>query len=210
MQVREESSQVLGSSLFFCHNGCMTQPQKDLLSEIEESFRESFKGKGLKRLPSTAVLPEADARLDRLLLPDEERARMPFTKDAFLIKENPQLVQWERELRKFLRKLSPEHGHRVSAVMVYEWATGLNIAEMTKEEARRKDEGLEPHVQIPWRADLRKLNKLLREYFGKPYMTWIMGRKVPNAYRIPSGWYVYLHRPRTNTLYAEWASGVKL
>lgn len=141
---------------------------------------------------------------------------MPYTKDQFLIRENPQLVQWERELRKFLRNLTPLHGHRVSAVMVYEWATGLSVKDLMAEEARVKQELLEQgkdaslRGKSSWRADLRKLNQLLREYFGKPYMTYIMGRKVPKAYKIPPGWRVYYHRPRTLTLYAEWSSGVKL
>lgn len=116
---------------------------------------------------------------------------MPFTKDKYLVKENPQLVEWERETRKFLRKLSPTHGHRVSAVMVYEWATGINVAELMKE-------GGKPG------ADLRKINACLRFYFGKSYMTYIAGRKVPNAYRVPPGWYVKRHRPMTLTLYSEY------
>ena len=136
---------------------------------------------------------------------------MPFTKDQFLIRENPELVAWERELRKFLRNLSPEHGHRVSAAMVFEWATGTKIADLMAEEAERRAQGL-PHIEgrTSWRADTRKLNKLLREYFGKPYITYIMGRKVPKAYRVPKGTYIYKRRPRTLTLYAEGASGVKL
>lgn len=119
---------------------------------------------------------------------------MPFTKDKFLVKENPQLVQWEREVRKFLRKLSPDHGHRVAAVMVYEWATGIRIADLMAEGGSAG-------------PDLRKINQALRFYFGKPYMTYIMNRKVPNAYRVPPGWYVRRHRPMTLTLYAEYCDG---
>lgn len=129
---------------------------------------------------------------------------MPFTKDDFVKRENPQRVQWERELRKFLRNLSPLHEHRIAAVHVYEWATGLSIADLMAEE-KQVGPG-----RTTWRADIRKLNALLREYFGKPYMTWIAGRKIPKAYRVPKGWYVYRHRPKTLTLYAEWADGVKL
>ena len=120
---------------------------------------------------------------------------MPFTKDKYLVKENPHLVQWERETRKFLRHLSPQHGHRVAAVMIYEWATGIQIAELMAQGGSAQ-------------ADLRKINKVLRFYFGKPYMTYIMGRKVPNAYRVKPGWYVRRHRPMTLTLYAEYAEGV--
>lgn len=119
---------------------------------------------------------------------------MPFTKDKYLVKENPHLVQWERETRKFLRRLSPQHGHRVSAVMVYEWATGIRVAELVAEGGSAN-------------ADLRKINKSLRFYFDKPYMTYIMGRKVQNAYRVPAGWYVKRHRPMTLTLLAEYYEG---
>ena len=131
---------------------------------------------------------------------------MPLTKDAYVIRENPHLVQWERELRKFLRNLSPEHEHRVAAVMVYEWATGMKITELIEEERNRPREV----GKRTWRADLRKLNFLLREYFGKPYMTNLGGRKIPKAYKIPAGYYIYRHRPRTTTLWVEWREGVKL
>lgn len=183
----------------------MTQPENDLLSEVERILKEKFEKGEVQtmRVPSTARAPRP-TRVDQLILPLEERGKMPFTKDQFLVKENPQRVQWERELRLFLRRLSPEHEHRIAAVHVYEWATGLTIAELRKRE-EKGDKG-----RASWRGDLRKLNELLREYFGKGYMTWIMGRKVANAYRVPKGWYVYRHRPKTLTLYAEWADGVKL
>lgn len=126
---------------------------------------------------------------------------MPATKDKYLIRENPHLVAWEREVRKFLRHLSPDHGHRVSAVMVYEWATGIRIADLMA-----STEPLSPGRQN-WRSDLRKINKVLEFYFGKPYMTWIMGRKVPKTYRVKPGYYIRRHRPRTLTLYAEYVEG---
>lgn len=177
----------------------------DALTEAERKLKERFeKGeKTVTRVPSTARAPRA-TRVDQLLLPDEERGRMPFTKEAYLKRENPQRVQWERELRKFLRHLSPEHEHRIAAVHVFEWATGLSIAALM--EAEKAGD----RSRATWRGDIRKLNALLREYFGKPYQTWIMGRKVPNAFRVPKGWYVYRHRPKTLTLYAEWADGEKL
>jgi len=126
---------------------------------------------------------------------------MPYTKNKYLVRENPHLVQWEREVRKFLRNLSPDHGHRVSAVMIYEWATGVPIVE-----AQADKEALKPGKQN-WRSDLRKINKILEYYFGKPYMTWIMGRKVPRAYRVRPGYYIRRHRPMTLTLYAEYVEG---
>ena len=118
---------------------------------------------------------------------------MPFTKDKFLVRENSDLVAWERETRKFLRKLSPEHGHRVSAAMVFEWATGIQVVDLM--------------AQGGSTVDLKRINKVLRFYFGKPYMTYICGRKVPNAFKVPPGWYVKRHRPMTLTLYAEYSEG---
>jgi hypothetical protein len=110
------------------------------------------------------------------------------------VRENPNLVQWERETRKFLRNLSPEHGHRIAAVMVYEWATGIQIKELMEEGGSA-------------RADLGNINKVLRFYFGKPYMTYIAGRKVPNCYRVKPGYYIRRHRPCTLTLWAEYQDG---
>lgn len=202
------------SSFFLCHDVIMSQSIDDLLTETEKALKKRFeKGEASPptRVPSTAREPRK-TRIDQLLLPDDERGKMPFTKEKYVIRENPQRVQWERELRKFLRKLSPEHEHRIAAVHIYEWATGLRVADLVAEEKRLRDAGeLQPGTsQGTWRADLRKLNALLREYFDAPYMTYIMGRKVPNAYRVPKGFYIYRRRPKTLTLYAEWADGVKL
>jgi hypothetical protein len=173
-----------------------TPMNQSLLSEVEEILKKRFQKEDADRhrVPSTARDAQASARLDQLTLPDEERGRMPFTKDKYLVKENPHLVAWERETRKFLRKLSPEHGHRVAAVMVYEWATGIRLKDLAAEGGSAA-------------GDLRKLNMILRFYYGKPYMTYIMGRKVPRTYRVPPGWYIRRHRPMTLTLYSEWAEG---
>lgn len=174
-----------------------------LLSEVESALRKRFNKEEAdkQRVPSTALAARTSDRIDQLVLPDEMRAKMPFTKDKYLVKENPQLVSWEREVRKFLRNLSPEHGHRVAAAMIYEWATGLRLADvMEAEQAGAAG-------KTSWRADLRKLNKILEFYFGKPYMTYIMGRKVPKAYRVKPGYYIRRHRPMTLTLYAEYTEG---
>lgn len=132
---------------------------------------------------------------------------MPLTKSKYLVRENPHLVQWEREVRKFLRKLSPDHEHRVSASMIYEWATGLRIADISAQETRTvMDNGNKPHTT--WRGDLRKINKVMEHYFGKPYMTWIAGKKVPKAYKVRAGYYIRRHRPLTLTLWTEYNEGV--
>lgn len=169
---------------------------QSLLTEIEILLKKRFdKEEANKhRMPSTAHGAQSAARIDQLVLPDEERPKMPFTKDKFLVKENPHLVQWEREVRKFERNLSPQTGHRISAVMIYEWATGIRVAELMADGGTAG-------------PDLMKINKCLRFYFGKPYMTYICGRKVLNAYRVPPGYYIRRHRPMTLTLYAEHCEG---
>lgn len=135
---------------------------------------------------------------------------MPFTKDSYLIREDPNLVAWERELRKFLRNLSPLHEHKITASHVFEWATNLDVPLLMAEEKRMREAGEETRGKSTFRADLRKLSNLLQSYFGKPYMTHIMGRKVPRAYTVRKGYYIYRHRPKTLTLYAEWQAGAKL
>lgn len=168
----------------------------NLLSEVEAVLKKRFDQEeaSKRRVPSSARAAQGSERVDQLVLPDEMRAKMPLTKDKYLVKENPHLVQWERETRKFLRNLSPAHGHRVSAVMVYEWATGIQVAELVAEGGSAV-------------ADLRKINQILRFYFGKSYMTYICGRKVPNAYKVKPGYYIRRHRPMTLTLWAEYQEG---
>lgn len=163
--------------------------------EIERFLKAKFDKDAQPRVSgdSRAAPRGVRSELDSLLLGDEERAKLPETKDKYLVRENPHLVQWERETRKFLRKLNPAHGHRVSAAMVYEWATGINVTELYAKGGTAN-------------AHLRHINKVLAHYFGKPYMTYILGRKVPKAYRVPPGWYITRHRPMTLTLFHEWSS----
>ena len=164
--------------------------QAEIEAELQARFNKDARS---SRVPSNALEP-AQPKKAALFLPEAERGRMPFTKDKYLVKENPTIVAWEREVRKFLRQLSPLHGHRVSAAMVYEWATGIKVADLVAEGGST--------------TDLKRINRILRFYFGKPYMTWICGRKVPNAYRVNPGYYIKRHRPMTLTLYAEYSEGV--
>jgi len=122
---------------------------------------------------------------------------MPLTKGRFLVREDPELVLWERETRKFLVNLSLANNHRVAAVMVYEWATGIKIAELVASGGSASPE-------------LRKINRVLRHYFlkyGKPYATWICGRQVKQAFKVPRMYYITRHVPMTMELYAEFLEG---
>lgn len=174
----------------------MSLMAETLLNETEAELQEKFEreGAGLSRLPSTAQDTPQPERLDQLFLPMSERAQMPLTKDRYIVRDNPHLVAWERQVRMFLRLLSLEHSHRVSASMIYEWATGIKVVDYTQRE------GSAP-------PDLRKINKIMRFYFTKSYTTWIAGKKVPNCYRVPQGWRVKRHRPMTLELWSEYTEG---
>ena len=173
----------------------MSEAGNTLLTEVEALLKERYSKKEASeaRVPSTALSPTVSDRGDQLMLPDTDRARMPLTKNKYLVKENPDLVMWEREVRKFLRRLSPLHGHRVSASMIYEWATGIKVKDLMEAGGST--------------SDLRKINTILRYYYGKPYMTYICGRKVPKAYRVGPGYLITRHRPMTLTLYVEYCQG---
>ena len=176
------------------------------LNDAEIELKKRFSPEELAkrpRVPSNAGAAAQSERIDQLILADDMRGKMPLTKDKYLVRENPHLVAWERECRKFLRNLSPEHGHRVSAIMIYEWATGMSIQELAKLSA-----GAAPGKATTWRSDLRKINKILQWYYGKPYSTWICGRKVPKTYRVKPGYYIRRHRPMTLTLWFEYTEGV--
>lgn len=173
------------------------RPESELLTEVEILLKKRFAHdppKNSYRTPSSAKASKTSPRVRALVLPDDERPKMPLTKDKYLVKDNPHVVQWEREVRKFLRNLTPEHENRIAAVMIYEWATGIRVAELMAEGGSA-------------RSDLGVINKVLRFYFGRSYMTYICGRKIPLAFRVPKGYYIRRHRPMTLTLWAEYHEG---
>jgi len=173
------------------------------LSEAEETLRKRFLEEGGQRPQPPMSVAGRQSRVEMLVVPDEVRGKMPLTKSKYIVRENPHLIQWEREVRKFLRRLSPDHEHRISAVMIYEWATGIRITELMELEKASPKKN-----HTTWRADLRKLNKILAYYFGKPYSTWIAGKKVPKAYRVKQNFLITRKRPMSLTLWTEFTSGV--
>ena len=187
----------------------MPMDHAEILTDAERRLRERFletgEGGGQGLHASDAAPMRADARIETLVLPDELRGKMPLTKSKYIVKENPHEIQWEREVRKFLRKLSPDHEHLISAVMIYEWATGIRVKDIMAQEQSRTAPG---RAHTTWRGDLRKINKILTHYFGKPYMTYIAGRKVPKAYKVKKGYLITRHRPMSLTLWTEYTEGV--
>ena len=180
---------------FFVYHSLMVEASFLNREGIDPQVREKFSNVKVSdpRIPSDAQAPATSERVDQLVLPAAERGKMPFTKEKFIIKENAALVAWERVTREFLRQLSVRHAHRVSAVMVFEWATGRTVKEHLASGGST--------------TDLKNINKVLRFYFGDPYMTYICGRKVPRAFKVKPGYYIKRHRPMTLTLYAEYAEG---
>lgn len=148
---------------------------------------------------STRVLRKpASKGLQGRLLPTEERAEIN-TRDEVLIKEDEDLVEWERQIRAYIYKLPMGREHRTTAVLVWEWATGLSVPE----EHKKGNSGV-------YAADIRKINKLLREYFGKPYASYIHNRKFNQVYRISKHFNVDRKAPFCVGLYLEWRAGVKV
>ena len=181
------------SAIFFSIMVAMTD-SPNALTDIEQQLRQRFGAEPLNsKFPSTAFEAKTTGRVAELVLPDDQRGKMPLTKNKYIVRENENLVQWEREVRKFLRKLSPEHENRISAVMVYEWATGIKVTDLVAAGGST--------------VDLKRINKILRWYFGNSYSTWICGRKVGKCYKVKLGYYITRHRPMTLTLWAEWAEG---
>src|SRR5690606_19728843 len=98
-----------------------------------------------------------------------------------------------------------DFGHRVTAHMVYEWATGIDLRELQIAEGIDPDHpgrGSAPYGSAS--MHLRHINKILFEYFGKPYKTTIAGREVGKAYKVRASFYVHLKRPACLTLWPEW------
>ena len=132
-------------------------------------------------------------RLSDLIQPPEKR-KIPDTKEYVLLNEDEELLQWERVTRTFLHALATTREHRVTPQMVWAYATGID-------DVAPDDAG--------YRRDLRKIRKVLREYFGKSYQSTIRGVKAKEVFRVRSGFLVYRKAPITMTLYLEWKKGLK-
>jgi len=182
-------------------------PRKTEPSDIERELQARFNPGNMDRFSSTAQEVAKADYVEALVLPEESRGRMPYSRADLIIEENPARVEWERQLRKFLAKLNSDFGHRITAPMVYEWTTGIKITELAEAE------GVDPKN---WHGGarngsanmhLRHLNALLFAYFGKPYKTTIMGRQVGKAYTVRPSFRVKNKKPVSLTLWPEWDEG---
>jgi hypothetical protein len=186
----------------------MVDPRKTTPSDIERELQARFNPGNVERFSSTAQKASGAEYVEALALPEDSRGRMPFTRDAFIINENPARVEWERQTRKFLNKLNSDFGHRVTAPMIYEWTTGISLAELVKAEGVDPDKWQGGASWGSANMHLRHINALLVEYFGKPYKTTIMGRAVGKAYTVKPGFRIKNKKPICLTLWPEWEDGV--
>lgn len=132
-------------------------------------------------------------RLADLIKPPTERS-IPDTREYTLINEDEELLQWERLTRSFLYALPSTREHRITAHMVWSWATGIETP---------------PKNNTDYRRDLRRIRKVLREYFGKSYQSTIRGVKAKEVWKVRAGFLVYRKAPITMTLYLEWKKKLK-
>ena len=185
------------------------------VSDLEKALQERFDKTGTERFTSTAVEAASSDYVKDLVLPEEDRGMMPLTKEELVLSENPLRVEWEREVRKFLKRLSTRTSHRITAVMVYEWATGIKVKDLLEADKQARKDLIDAGGQQYTRKTnagnlnmhLRHINWVLREYFGQPRKTKIAGRDVGRAYKVRHEFRVELKKPANITLWPDWDAG---
>ena len=183
-------------------------PRKTERSLLERELQDAFNPEHSTRFTSTAREAQTDDYVKDLLLPVSSRGRMPLTKENFVGVDNPALVEWERQVRIFLLELpTGRQGHVVTAVMIYEWATGIRVKELAAAEGVGEETrgGAQSGSANP---HLRHISAVLKDYFGTPYKTTIAGRAVGRAYRVRRYFRLRDKKPLTLTLQVEWSEGV--
>jgi hypothetical protein len=133
------------------------------------------------------------ARLADLIQPPEERA-VPDTREYTFLNEDEELLQWERVTRVFIHELACTRAHRVTPDMIWAYATGITDADKNTTDYRR---------------DMRRIRKVLRDYFGPSYQSTIRGVKCKEVFRVRRGFLVYRKAPISMTLYLEWKKGLR-
>src|SRR5690606_922810 len=98
-------------------------------------------------------------------------------------------------------------GHKVSAPMIYEWVTGVNLTALSKAEGKADGEKRGGAAWGSANVHLRHINAILTDYLGKSRKTTIAGRPVGKCYDVPKGFRVHRRRPKSITLLVEWQEG---
>lgn len=183
------------------------------VSDLEKELQAQFNPANLQRFSSKAQEAARGDYVRDLVLPAEERGLMPYTKEEFVVSENPLRVEWERVVRQFIKRLSIHTSHRITAPMIYEWATGIRIKDLEEADLKHilltdEPEGVKAQTNMGrLNVHLRHINWVLKEYFGKPYKTKIMGREVGRAYTVRYNFRVEHKKPANMTLWPEWSEG---
>lgn len=182
-------------------------PRKNI-SDIERELQNRHNPNLPGQFTSTTEALQRPDYIQELAVPLEVRGRLPLTQERYVIQENPALVEWERYTRQFLRKLNTRNfSHRVTAPMIFEWVTNISIADLAKAEGVDKNDARGGGQLGSANTHLRHINKILREYFGKPYKTTIANRPVGRAYKVYQYFQVQHKKPVCLTLWPEWDAG---
>ena len=179
-------------------------PVEREMTELEKMLQARHNPTVKKQFTSDALDPQRSKLVGDLALPDESRGRMPLTQEKFVVYEPPQRVEWEREVRKAIFSLPGDGGHRISAPMIFEWATGISIKELAEAEGADQKSARGGGKNGSANVHLRHINWVLRGYFGKGYKTKIAGREVGQAYKVPKGYRIERRKPLNITLWPEW------
>lgn len=183
-------------------------PRKTEPSDLEKELQQRFNPDNLNRFNSRAQEVTESELVKALVLPPESRGRLPYSREDFVIEENPARVEWERQVRIFLSRLNTtDHGHRVTAPDIYEWTTGIKIADLAEAEGVADKDARGGGNAGSANMHLRHINAILREYFGQPYKTTILGRPVGKAYKVRKSFRVKLKKPACLTLLPDWENG---
>lgn len=180
------------------------QPEGPTPEQI--AVRSRFDRNAANQFQSTAEARKENNFRD-MFLDDDQRGDMPLTKEKFIITENPALVEWERETRKFIKNLSRYTSHKITAIMVFEWATGISITQLRIEENTAAKSAKGGGINGSANMHLRLISGLLKQYFGTPYKTRILGQSVDRAYTVPEEFRVDRVRPKCLTLWPEYDNG---
>ena len=184
------------------------------VSDLERTLQAQFDKANLERFSSTAGKGAESTYVQNLVVPEDERGPMPFTKEELMVNENPMRIEWERQVRKFVKRLPQHTSHRITAVMIYEWATNIKVKDLeAADQAARVSatkKGGVRNVRTNMgnlNVHLRHINWVLQQYFGKPYKTKIAGREVGRAYTVRAEFRVEKKKPACIALLPEWQEG---
>lgn len=120
--------------------------------------------------------------------------KMPEQKKNFIVDEDERLLYWDRQVRAYVAKYyDPKHQLRLIARNVFEFA-GHSFEN-------------KPGSHGAHNQEFKRINRILRHYFGASYVSFLQGHKQHNTYKIPPGFYIRRAEPLALTLYIEWLNG---